>query len=506
MFYLCRIYIDGKVVPQNLNLANEIIDEINDKKSSEYFLLLGKIEYKRRNYSAAKKYFKKSIKLNNAEAMYCYGQMLCDGELVKKDEKKSKKYLELARKNGYKELKPNYNYELESNESDESDGNNENEIISDKYSKYLKDKIKILAVGDSNYKVILLNTINSAELNRPFYFDVDNIRLKALFFGKDVNFMLWDTPNQEDIFTIRIMSYINTDIFLLVFGLTNKYSFKRIFDHWLPEVIQNTNIKPICFVIGLESEIWYKDPYNPDFVNPEELELASKNEHVYKIIKCSYITGQNIMTLINLKEFVEAIILVNYAKDKKKKKLNYISNKSYKYNFDNFLKIQVCCVGDNQSGIVDFLENFRRKNDDDKQHKLIEKIEDFSIAHMFDDKDVILKFSQRSFQDAVQLIRSENKPKTQVILLVFSLIHKETLKYLIDEWLTYLMNYKSNDIIFLVGVDKENWDPENPEFVNEVEVIEFARNIRAYKVVTCSYATGSRIEYLKNQITKSIVS
>ena len=125
---------------------------------------------------------------------------------------------------------------------------------------------------------------------------------------------------------------------------------------------------------------------------------------------------------------------------------------------------------------------------------------------MFDDKDVILQFSQRSFQDAVQLIRSENKPKTQVILLVFSLIHKKTLKYLIDEWLTYLMDYRSNDIIFLVGVDKENWDPKNPEFVNEVEVIEFARNIRAYKVVTCSYATGSRIEYLKDQITKSIVS
>ena len=43
IIYLSRLFIDGTVVQQDLNEASIIINEIEDEKSPEYFLLLGKI-------------------------------------------------------------------------------------------------------------------------------------------------------------------------------------------------------------------------------------------------------------------------------------------------------------------------------------------------------------------------------------------------------------------------------------------------------------------------------
>lgn len=53
---------------------------------------------KNENYSDAIQYYKKSIKLKNAEAMFCFGKLLFDGKGVKKDEKKQKNILTLQRK------------------------------------------------------------------------------------------------------------------------------------------------------------------------------------------------------------------------------------------------------------------------------------------------------------------------------------------------------------------------------------------------------------------------
>lgn len=60
IIYLSRLFIDGTVVQQDLNEASIIINEIEDKKSPEYFLLLGKIAEKKENYSDAIQYYKNS--------------------------------------------------------------------------------------------------------------------------------------------------------------------------------------------------------------------------------------------------------------------------------------------------------------------------------------------------------------------------------------------------------------------------------------------------------------
>ena len=54
--------------------------------------------------------------------------------------------------------------------------------------------------------------------------------------GKPVTLNLWNTRQQEDYLLSGFLSYPQTDIFLLLFGITKQASFRNVKDKWIPKL------------------------------------------------------------------------------------------------------------------------------------------------------------------------------------------------------------------------------------------------------------------------------
>eukprot|EP01130_Rhizamoeba_saxonica_P004954 TRINITY_DN1999_c0_g1_i3.p1 TRINITY_DN1999_c0_g1~~TRINITY_DN1999_c0_g1_i3.p1 ORF type:complete len:600 (-),score=93.00 TRINITY_DN1999_c0_g1_i3:1339-2964(-) len=61
---------------------------------------------------------------------------------------------------------------------------------------------------------------------------------------------LWDTAGQEDYDRLRPMSYPDTDLFIIVFSLTDRNSFYAIRDKWYPEISHYSQDTPVI-IIGI---------------------------------------------------------------------------------------------------------------------------------------------------------------------------------------------------------------------------------------------------------------
>ena len=51
-----------------------------------------------------------------------------------------------------------------------------------------------------------------------------------------INLALWDTGGQEDYYRIRLMSYPDTDVFLVCFSVVSQTSFENVAAKWVPEI------------------------------------------------------------------------------------------------------------------------------------------------------------------------------------------------------------------------------------------------------------------------------
>lgn len=235
MIYLSKMFIEGKFVPQNIEKATEIIKEIPDRKHPEYYLLLGKIEEKNLNYYKAKIYYKKAIKLQNNEAMFCYGKLLNNGKGVIKNVKKAKKYFELAQENGYscselqiiteeENKKANGSNKIEeefhflSSSSSDDDDCNENDNKLSKVSN-LNDRIKIVIVGDAGrYKIELMYYLLNDKYLSEYVCLISNSFRFEDYHGKRFNIEYFDTSGEEDMEAIRSSIYDMSDIIVFAFS------------------------------------------------------------------------------------------------------------------------------------------------------------------------------------------------------------------------------------------------------------------------------------------------
>lgn len=80
LIYYCKLLIKGKIIPKNINKLTKLLDSYLKDNEALYMLLKGKNYKNEKNYEDAINCFKKSIELDNEEAMYEYGKMLVDGK------------------------------------------------------------------------------------------------------------------------------------------------------------------------------------------------------------------------------------------------------------------------------------------------------------------------------------------------------------------------------------------------------------------------------------------
>jgi small GTP-binding protein len=117
-------------------------------------------------------------------------------------------------------------------------------------------KVKVVVVGDGAVgKTCLLWSYSKQEIPPDYVPTVfDNYVVKLQVNDKEVNLQLWDTAGQEDLENIRVLSYTNTDVFLVCFSVCEPTSLANVQTKWLTEL--KTYVKdPVIILVGTKKDL-----------------------------------------------------------------------------------------------------------------------------------------------------------------------------------------------------------------------------------------------------------
>lgn len=162
--------------------------------------------------------------------------------------------------------------------------------------------LKITCVGDGTVgKTSLLygfaNNQLPSEYNPTVY---DNYTASLTFKNKSYTLGLWDTAGQDEFDSIRVLSYPDTDVFLICFSVCHPNSFKNIKAKWYPELLKN-NIKAPIILVGTKIDLLENETFRKQMSEKEVLPISKdmatnlKNEIKAKYyLECSSITAKGV--------------------------------------------------------------------------------------------------------------------------------------------------------------------------------------------------------------------
>ncbi|CAD8114246.1 unnamed protein product [Paramecium primaurelia] len=98
--------------------------------------------------------------------------------------------------------------------------------------------IKLIVLGDANVgKVDILLSYIKDQISQDFIPKVfENYTITTVVDGKKINLSLWDTAGQETYNRLRILSYGQADVFLIVFSIIDEQSFQNAVTKWYQDV------------------------------------------------------------------------------------------------------------------------------------------------------------------------------------------------------------------------------------------------------------------------------
>ena len=162
--------------------------------------------------------------------------------------------------------------------------------------------IKLVVVGDGAVgKTCLLWSYANQSIPPEYVPTVfDNYSAKVHVDGEDVTLQLWDTAGQEELENIRVLSYSNTNTFLMCFAVSEPTSYTNIKSKWLVELKQHV-LEPVILLVGTkvdlrkdESIIKQLKQQNQAPITTEQGQQLAQEIGAAGYLECSAITQEGI--------------------------------------------------------------------------------------------------------------------------------------------------------------------------------------------------------------------
>jgi small GTP-binding protein len=193
-----------------------------------------------------------------------------------------------------------------------------------KDSKELKHGLKLVVVGDGAVgKTSILVTVVTGKFPREYIPTVfENHEMERTVDGETSHLILYDTAGQEEYESLRLLSYPDTDAFLVVFGVNSQGSFENIGKKWLTEVRAHRPHTP-CIVVGAKSDLREDDgviaelkSLNRPMLEKEEYEKKAMEWGAVRYVECSAAKQENVNEVID-----EAVRVARAAQAEEKRRI-----------------------------------------------------------------------------------------------------------------------------------------------------------------------------------------
>ena len=153
--------------------------------------------------------------------------------------------------------------------------------------------VKIVTVGDGTVgKTCLLITYTTNQFPEqyvPTIFDEYAAEVTVSNSLK-INLNLWDTAGQEEYDRLRILSYPQTNVFLLCFSLVQPESFRNIRAKWFPEISHNCPTAKIILVgtkLDLKRQVSHEDA---ELLRKEIKAISYIGKYIFTLIIIAFIS------------------------------------------------------------------------------------------------------------------------------------------------------------------------------------------------------------------------
>ncbi|KAH3767273.1 small GTP-binding protein domain [Pelomyxa schiedti] len=169
-----------------------------------------------------------------------------------------------------------------------------------------KSTAKVVVVGDDACgKTCLLISYTTKTFPSEYVPTVfDNYSEKRIIDGKVVMCQLWDTSGQTKFDRLRPLSYIDTDVFILIFSVDDKTSYYNVAEKWYPEV-QHYCPNAQCIVAAAKTDL--RQPGKPILTYQDGIKTAMQMGNLL-YMECSALTRQGVYSL-----FEAAFKLASYG-------------------------------------------------------------------------------------------------------------------------------------------------------------------------------------------------
>ena len=128
----------------------------------------------------------------------------------------------------------------------------------------------------------------------------DNYSANIMVYGKPIVLGLWDTAGQDDYDRLRLLSYPQTDVFIICFSVINPSSFENVRSKWYPEVARHCPGTPIVLV-GTKLDLrddkgtmeQLKEKKLAPITTAQGVQMC-KDVNAVKYVECSALTQQGL--------------------------------------------------------------------------------------------------------------------------------------------------------------------------------------------------------------------